>query len=173
MNGTILRDAVDADADAIAAIYAPAVETGTASFEEVAPSPAEMARRMAAVRERGLPWLVADVDGMVVGYAYAAPYKDRSGYRFTLEDSVYVSLEQQGHGSGELLLAAVIEAVSGRAYRQMIAMIGGGSPRSVRLHERLGFRHVGRFEGIGMKFGRELEVVLMQRALASGATCRA
>lgn len=166
MVDTILRDAGEGDAAAIAAIYAPAVETGTASFEEVALSPAEMARRMAAVLDLGLPWLVAEAEGAVVGYAYAAPYKDRSGYRFTLEDSVYVAPDRQGHGLGERLLAAVIERVSGREYRQMVAMIGGGSPRSVRLHERLGFRHVGRFERIGVKFGRELDVVLMQRALA-------
>lgn len=99
----ILRPAVASDAAALAAIYRPAVETGTASFEEVAPEAEEMGRRLAAVLDRRLPWLVAEADGRVVGYAYASPFRERSAYRFTVEDSVYVSPAAQGRGVGRAL----------------------------------------------------------------------
>lgn len=162
----ILRDATPADAPAIAAVYRPAVETGTASFEEVAPDAEEMGRRLAAVLDRRLPWLVAEEDGGVVGYAYASPFRERSAYRFTAEDSVYVAPGAQGRGVGRALLQALIERCSGRELRQMIGACGGGEPASIGLHERCGFRRVGAYERVGFKFGRELDVVLMQRALS-------
>ncbi len=162
----ILRPAVASDAAALAAIYRPAVETGTASFEEVAPEAEEMGRRLAAVLDRRLPWLVAEADGRVVGYAYASPFRERSAYRFTVEDSVYVSPAAQGRGVGRALLQALIERCSDRELRQMVGACGGGEPASIALHERCGFRRVGAYERVGFKFGRELDVVLMQRALS-------
>lgn len=159
-----IRDARPEDAAAFAQIYRPSVETGVASFEEVAPSPAEMGERMAEVAARGLPWLAAEIDGAVVGYAYASPFRARAAYRHTLENSVYVAEAAQRRGVAGALMRALIERCAALGYRQMIAAVSGGHA-SIALHERLGFRRIGAYEKVGVKFGREIDVVLLQRGL--------
>jgi len=166
----LLRDAVAEDLEAMRAIYAEQVLTGTASFELVPPEAAEFARRWAAVRDAGLPWTVAELAGSVAGYAYAGPYRPRPAYRFTVEDSVYVAPAFQGRGLGRALLAATIERATAAGCRQMVAVVGdSGNRGSVALHEALGFRRVGTFQNVGFKFGRWLDTVLLQRELGPGA----
>jgi phosphinothricin acetyltransferase len=164
-----LRDAAEEDLAAVTAIYAHHVRTGTATFEIDAPDTAEIARRWREVAARGLPYLVAVVDGEVVGYAYAAPYRPRPAYRYTVEDSVYVHDAARGRGVGRALLAALIEAADRVGARQMVAVIGDAANEpSIRLHAALGFEHVGVLSNVGNKFNRWLDVVLMQRALGQG-----
>lgn len=156
---------------AITAIYADSVLHGIASWELEPPDATEMARRMNDVLARGYPYVAALADGELVGYAYASSYRPRPGYRYTVEDSVYVAPDWQGHGIGRQLLAAVIEATTVLGYRQMIAVIGGSeNTASIALHAALGFSHVGLLPAIGFKHGRWLDGVLMQRALGDGAT---
>ncbi len=163
-----VRDASEADVTAIQAIYAYHVETGTASFEEVAPSLTDMAERRAGILHRGLPYFVADRDGEVVGYAYAAPFRPRSAYRFTVEDSIYIHPEAVGCGIGRVLLAALIDRCTSLGYRQMIAVIGDSSnAASVGLHASFGFGEAGRLLAAGYKFERWLDVVFMQRQLGA------
>ena len=165
-----IRDCAEADLPAIQAIYAHHVLNGSASFEEVPPDLAEMARRRAAIVERGLPYLVAEAGGRVLGYAYAGPYHARAAYRFTLEDSVYVAADALGRGVGGLLLAAILERATAAGCRQMLALIGdSGNAASIALHARAGFRHAGTLEAVGFKFGRWVDVTLMQRPLGPGA----
>ena len=165
----ILRPATAADMPAIAAIYADAVLNGTASFENDPPAVDEMARRWAELAARGLPYLVAERDGTVRGYAYAGPYRTRAAYRATVEDSVYVSAEARGLGIGRALLGGVIAACEALDLRVMIAVISDpGSEASVALHRGLGFTTVGTLEGVGYKHGRWLGTVLMQRRLGAG-----
>ena len=166
-----IRAASQADISAITRIYADAVEHGTASFELEPPSEAEMARRMQELTNIGFPYLAADVDGTLAGYAYAGPYRARPAYRFTVENSVYVAPEAQGRGVGRALLKALIEAAERSGYRQMIAVIGdSGQTASIALHAALGFAYVGTLPHVGFKFGRWLDTVLMQRSLGSGST---
>jgi L-amino acid N-acyltransferase YncA len=166
-----IRAASQADIPAITRIYADAVEHGTASFELEPPSEAEMARRMQELTDKGFPYLAADVDGALAGYAYAGPYRARPAYRFTVENSVYVAPEAQGRGVGRALLKALIEAAECSGYRQMIAVIGdSGQMASIALHAALGFAYVGTLPHVGFKFGRWLDTVLMQRPLGSGST---
>jgi phosphinothricin acetyltransferase len=154
----LVRPSIEADISAITAIYAHAVGHGTASFEVEPPDEAEMARRRQAVLAGGYPYLVAEIDGTLAGYAY----------RFTVEDSIYVAPDRQGSGVGRALLVALIEACEALGFRQMVAVIGdSASQGSIRLHESLGFRPVGVLEAIGFKHGRWLDVVLMQRALGA------
>jgi L-amino acid N-acyltransferase YncA len=161
-----LRPALPGDLAAIAAIYGPEVRHGTATFELEPPGAVELGRRLAKVRAAGLPWLVAELDGRVGGYAYAAPYRDRPAYRFTVEDSVYLAAWARGRGVGQGLLDAVIEAARDAGMRQMVAVIGdSANVASVRLHRACGFAEVGTFRGVGFKFGRWLDTVLMQRSL--------
>ena len=170
-NAPRVRDAVAADVAQIQAIYARHVLAGLASFEEVPPDSAEMASRMASVRALSLPWIVAELDASVAGYAYAALYRTRSGYRYTLEDSVYVREGLAGRGIGEALLRALIERCSTGRWRQMVAVIGdSGNVASVGLHRKLGFRHVGTLDAVGFKLGRWVDSVFMQRPLGDGAT---
>ena len=130
-----IRPATLTDVPAIARIYAHAVETGTASFELTPPDEAEMARRMGSLLDGGFPYLVAEIDGALAGYAYAGPYRARPAYRFTVEDSVYVAPEAQGHGIGRALLPALVEASAARGFRQMIAVIGDSEQAaSIALH---------------------------------------
>jgi L-amino acid N-acyltransferase YncA len=166
----IIRPSRDGDIGAIAAIYGYHVLHGLASFEEVPPTVEEMARRRGDILTRGLPYLVAERDGIVAGYCYAGMYRPRSAYRYTLEDSIYVDAAQVGRGIGRILLEAVLERSAELGYRQIIAVIGGGheTQPSIRLHEALGFTHTGVFEGIGFKFDRWIDTVLMQRALGPG-----
>ncbi len=161
-----IRDARLEDMPAVQAIYAHHVLHGAATFEEVAPDLDEMRARWRHVAAQALPWLVADVDGVVVGYAYAHAYRDRSAWRITLENSVYVAHDQARRGVGRALLGALIARCAMAGYAQMIAVIGDSeNAGSIGLHAALGFRHVGAFTRVGLKFGRTLDVVLMQRAL--------
>ena len=171
-----IRPSRDDDVMAIAAIYGHHVLNGIASFEEVAPSTEEMARRRAELVARGLPYVVAERrngpnGGKVVGYCYTGPYRARIGYRFSLEDSIYIDPGEVGRGIGRALLARVIERSTELGYRQMVAVIGGSETLpSIRLHAALGFTHVGILSAIGFKFGRWIDSVLMQRALGPGDT---
>ena len=164
-----LRPAVEADIPAITRIYADAVLTGTASFEVVPPTEAEMADRRAALVADGFPYLVAQRDGAVRGYAYAGPHRARAAYRSTVEDSVYVAEGARGQGVGRALLAALITASEAIDARVMVAVITDpGSEPSVALHAGLGFAPVGLLENVGYKHGRWLGTVLMQRRLGPG-----
>lgn len=163
----MIRPSRDADAAALAAIYAPAVLHGTASFEIDPPDAVEMGRRRAALVDAGYPHLVAERAGRVLGYAYAGPYRPRPAYRLTVEDSIYVAPDAHGAGVGRALLAALVAASIARGYAQMIAVIGDSAQTpSIRLHEAFGFRLIGVAREVGFKHGRFLDQVLMQRALA-------
>jgi phosphinothricin acetyltransferase len=165
-----IRSSRDDDVAAIAAIYAYHVLHGVASFEEVPPAAEEIAARRRAVVERGLPYLAAERGGRVVGYCYAGPFRPRIGYRFTLEDSVYVDAAETGRGIGRRLLDQVVARSTELGYRQMVAVIGGRETvASIRLHERLGFAHIGVLPTVGFKFGRWIDIVMMQKALGPGA----
>ena len=171
MSSFIIRDATEHDVAAIQRIYGHHVLTGTASFEEVPPTEAEMAARRDHVLRLGLPYLVADDGGTVLGHAYATAYRPRPAYRHTIEDSVYVTTGQHGRGIGRALLAALIARCEAGPWRQMIAVIGdSANTGSVALHQRLGFHHVGTLSNVGFKHGRWLDTVLMQRVLGPGAT---
>lgn len=168
----LVRDATPADLPAIEPIYAHAVLTGLASFEEIPPGIDELRRRYEEVIGRGLPYFAAEVGGRVVGYGYCAPYRTRSAYRYTLEDSVYVAPYFHGRGVGRALLTRLIERCEALGYRQMIAVIGdSGNAASIGLHASLGFVRAGMLRSCGYKFGRWVDSVLMQRALgpADGA----
>lgn len=165
-----VRDSRPEDLPAIQAIYAHHVLTGLATFEEVPPDVEEMGRRRADVLGRGLPYLVAEEDGRVLGYAYAGPYRLRSAYRFAVEDSIYIDPAAVGRGLGVALLSAVVEAATAAGCRQMIAVIGdSANAASIGVHRRLGFEHVGVLRAVGFKFGRWVDSVLMQRTLGPGA----
>lgn len=167
----ILRDARESDMPAVQAIYAHHVIHGTASFELEPPTLEQMLQRRADICANGLPYLVAERDGEVVGYAYATPYRPRPAYRFTVEDSVYVREGMAGFGIGHALLAAVIQHCTASGRRQMVAIIGNSeNSASIRLHARLGFRQVGVFESVGFKHGRWLDTVIMQCELGEGAS---
>lgn len=170
-----VRPSRDDDVGAIAAIYAHHVQNGVASFEEVPPPAEEIARRRRDILDRGLPYLVAeqsgDSSGKIVGYCYAGPFRPRAGYRFTLEDSIYIDPDEIGRGIGRLLLAPLLERCAELGYRQMVAVIGGRETvASIRLHAALGFTHVGVLDAVGFKFGRWIDIVMMQRALGPGAS---
>jgi len=171
-DGLTIRPAEDGDVPAIQAIYAHHVLHGIASFEEEPPDQAEIARRMADVRARGLPYLVAEDrpgSGAILGYAYAGTYRARPAYRFTLEDSVYVLPGKGGKGIGSALLGELIDRCAALGYRQMIAVIGDSANHgSIRLHARHGFREVGVLHSVGFKHGRWVDSVYMQRPLGSG-----
>lgn len=165
-----VRPSRDEDIAAIAAIYRHHVLNGVASFEEVPPEPDEIARRRCDLLDRGLPYLVAEREGRVVGYCYAGLYRTRSAYRFTLEDSIYIDAAELRRGIGRALLGELIARCTGLGYRQMIAVIGGRDQwPSIRLHEALGFGHVGLLPAVGFKFGGWVDTVLMQRPLGPGA----
>jgi phosphinothricin acetyltransferase len=164
-----VRPSTDADLPAIAAIYAHAVVHGTASFELDPPDAAEMARRRGAILDGGYPYLVAEREGEILGYAYAGAYRTRPAYRSTVEDSIYIAPLAQGQGVGRALLTALIQECERRDFRLMVAVIGDEeSHGSINLHRSLGFEPVGILKGIGYKHGRWLSSVLMQRALGRG-----
>jgi len=165
----VVRDAVAADVPTITAIYAHHVLHGRASFEEVPPDAAEIARRHGEHVEKGLPYLVATVDGRVGGYAYAGLYRPRSAYRFTCEDSIYVRDDLAGRGIGRRLLGALIDRCTALGFRQMVAVIGdSANAGSIGLHTAMGFRRAGVLEASGFKHGRWVDSVLMQRPLGPG-----
>lgn len=158
-----VRPAETADMARVQMIYAHHVLHGTASFEEVPPDLAEMRRRRDAVLEAGLPYLVAERAGAVIGYAYAGRYRPRTAYRHTAEDSVYLDPAAAGQGAGRALLSAVIGRSAAAGYRELVAIIGdSGNSASIGLHRKLGFREVGTLRNVGLKFGRWLDTVIMQ-----------
>jgi L-amino acid N-acyltransferase YncA len=166
-----IRPARPSDIPAITRIYAHAVEHGTASFELTPPDEGEMAQRMDKLLGNDFPYLVAELDGRIAGYAYAALYRERPAYRKTVEDSVYIAPDMHRRGVGLALLNALIEAATQRGFRQMIAVIGDSEQAgSIALHEAAGFHHVGKLENVGFKHDRWLDTVLMQKALGDGAT---
>ncbi len=171
MSQTTVRPVASTDMPAITAIYRPDVTEGLASWEYDPPDAAEMARRCDAVRAAGYPYLVAERAGIVVGYAYASAYRTRPGYRYCVENSVYVSSTAQRSGAGRLLLGALISHCAEAGFRQMIAVIGdSGNHASIGLHRALGFTFCGTIHAIGWKHGRWLYSVLMQRTLGPGDT---
>jgi len=171
MNDISLRTATTADIAAITRIYAHAVEHGTASFELEAPDEAEMARRQQPLLTRNFPYIVAELAGTVVGYAYAGPYRDRRAYDWCVEDSLYIAPEFHRQGIGRLLLTRLVAESQARGFRQMIGVIGdSANTASVAVHAAVGFRLIGNFQSIGFKHGRWLDTVLMQRALGGGDT---
>jgi L-amino acid N-acyltransferase YncA len=169
MTKPLVRAATAADIAAIAAIYRPAVLTGTASFELEPPDEPEMRRRFTAITEGGYPYFVAEIDGRVVGYAYAGAYRTRPAYRFTVENSVYIAPEAQGKGVGAMLLKALIEAATAKGYRLMVAVIGDSrNQASITLHRSAGFTFCGTIHSVGYKFGRWLDSVIMELPLGEG-----
>lgn len=165
-----IRPARVDDAQAIAAIYAWHVANGTATFDTAAPDAGAWAEKIADFAERGFPFLVAERDGGVIAYAYAARFRDRAAYAHTCEDSIYVSHEARGGGIGSVLLPALIDAARAAGFEQMLAVVGGGEPASVALHGKCGFVHAGRMRNVGKKFGRLLDTVYMQCDLREDRT---
>jgi phosphinothricin acetyltransferase len=165
----IFRDATAADLPAMVAIYAHHVLNGTGTFEEVPPNEAEMAARLARVQDHGWAWLVAEHEGEVKGYGYFAQIRDRSAYRCSAEDSIYVRNDVRGQGVGKGLVEALLRRAEAAGFRQIFAVIGDSeNVGSIGLHLSLGFRQVGLLRAAGLKFGRWLDVVYMQRALGEG-----
>ncbi|MDP9393508.1 MAG: N-acetyltransferase family protein [Actinomycetota bacterium] len=159
-----VRPAVPADCTAIAAVYRPYVVAAAASFEEAAPAPGEMERRMLA--EPRLPWLVADRGGDVVGYCYASRHRERAAYRWSADVSVYCAREERGRGTGRRLYGALLPELAALGYVRAYAGIVLPNPASVRLHEALGFVAVGVYRDVGYKHGAWRDVGWWQRALA-------
>ncbi len=169
-----IRPSADADLPAIQAIYAQAVREGTGTFETEEPGVEEMGRRRQEVLGRSLPWLVAERGGEVLGYAYANYFRPRLAYRFCVEDSIYLSPAAQGQGIGRLLLAELMARCEAAGARQMLAVIGdAANAGSIGVHTALGFAHTGMLKSAGWKFGRWLDVVLMQRTLGLGDSAAA
>jgi phosphinothricin acetyltransferase len=164
-----LRPATPADAAALAAIYGHHVVHGLGTFDLTPPTPAAMAERMQGIVAHGLPYLVAEFDGRIAGYAYAGAFRPRAGYRFTVEDSVYIAPDFVGRGLGKELLSRIIADCEAMGLRQIIACIGdSGNAASIGLHTSLGFRHSGTVEAAGFKHGRWVDIVFMRRALGAG-----
>lgn len=172
MSTITIRPAHASDIVPIAEIYGEAVANGTASYELEPPTQEEMAGRFAALAKKSYPYLVAEDAGTVIGYAYAGPFRERRAYRFMVEDSIYLAPAVRRRGVGRQLLTSLIDASTKAGYRQMAAVIGDGATNqaSIRLHEALGFRHVGTLEGSGYKHGRWLDTVFMQLTLNEGTS---
>jgi L-amino acid N-acyltransferase YncA len=169
MSELIVRSSTDADVVRCAEIYCHHVLHGTASFEVDPPDLGEMKKRRGAVLDLGLPHLVAERDGRVMGYAYAGSWRPRPAYRHSVEDSIYIDKDAVGQGVGKLLLPALIHECTERGKRQMVAVIGDSAQiASIRLHASCGFEMTGTLKSIGFKFGRWLDSVLMQRPLGNG-----
>jgi phosphinothricin acetyltransferase len=165
----LIRPSSDADLQALTDIYAHHVRHGTGTFETEPPDRVEMTRRRADVLAKGLPWLVADHAGTVVGYAYANHFRPRLAYRFCLEDSIYLAPAATGRGVGRLLLAELLARCEALGARQMLAVIGdAANAGSIGVHRALGFVDTGVLRSAGWKFDRWLDVVLMQRTLGTG-----
>ena len=166
-----IRELETADLDAVTRIYDYEALHNTATFDETTIAVDEMRQRYEKIRAQGLPWLVAELNGAVIGYAYASLFHARSAYRFTLEDSVYIDKDFQRKGAGRALLSELLARCEALGYRQMIAAIGDSdNAGSIGLHRAFGFTDAGIYRKVGVKFGRWLDVVLMQRALGEGAT---
>lgn len=164
-----IRPCVESDLAAITQIYRFHVEFGTASFETTAPTVEEMLRRFHSLKEAGYPYLVAELDGVVSGYAYAGAFRARPAYGATVEDSIYVDETKRGHGIGFKLLEALIDECTALGFRQMIAVIGDSANHgSINVHKKAGFEMIGTLKSTGWKHGRWLDTVLMQRSLGEG-----
>jgi len=163
-----LRTARATDAEAIARIYAHHVRHGTASFDNAPRTPEQTEEKIADILSKEWPFLVAERDETIMGYAYVTAFRDRPAYGFTCENSIYVDPEYVGQGVGVQLMRVLMTRASARGFRQMIAVIGGGEPASVALHKKLGFIHAGRMRSVGRKFGRWLDSVYMQAELGQG-----
>jgi phosphinothricin acetyltransferase len=165
----VTRTAVQADLKAVHAIYAQEVLHGTASFELDPPTPALINERWQMAKDAGLPYLVAQINDMVAGFAYALPYRSRPAYRYTVEHSIYVEADSRRQGIGARLFCDLINACTAWGARQMIGIIGdSANVASIRAHEHAGFRQVGTLENVGWKFGRWLDTVVVQRTLGVG-----
>lgn len=165
----IIRAATQADLPDITRIYTDSVLNGVASYELVAPDQAEMGLRMAAIRDKGYPYLIAENEaGTVLGYAYASAFRTRPAYRWLVEDSIYLAPEARGQGVGRALLEALVSQCESLGFRQMVAVIGGGHPASIAVHQKAGFVSSGMIAGSGFKHGRWLDTVFMQRPLGEG-----
>lgn len=169
MHAVSVRPVRPDDIPAITGIYHHAVRHGTASFEIEPPDETEMARRQRTLLDGGFPYLVAELNGTIAGYAYAGPYRSRLAYRFSVEDSVYVAPDRHGRGIGRMLLGQLIAEAERRGFRQMVAVIGdSGQAASIALHRACGFQDVGTLRSVGFKLDRWLDSVLMQRPLGPG-----
>ncbi len=165
MSDLVIRSFRPGDVPAVTRLYAHYVRDTVITFETSVPDEAEMGARFAAVVNKGHPLLIGEVNGEVIGFAYASTYRAREAYRFTCEDSIYLVPDAVGRGYGSTMLARLIDAAAAAGLRQMIAVITAERENSIRLHARHGFRMVGRYESLGFKFDRWLDVVHMQRAL--------
>jgi len=165
MPDAVLRPFAWSDVPAIREIYRPYVEDTVITFETEVPSETEMAERMGRLKALGHPLIVAEEDGEVVGYAYASYYRPRGGWRFTCEDSIYLRQDKVGRGLGSRLLAELIVQSRAVGFTQMVAVITAERANSVRVHEKAGFRFVGRYENVGFKFDQWLDIVHLQLAL--------
>ena len=164
-----IRPSQEADIAAITAIYAHHVETGTGTFETTAPTAADMTTRRADVLARQLPYLVMEDAGRVIGFAYCQWFKPRPAYRFSAEDSIYMAPDAAGRGAGKQLLAELMRQAEAAGVRKLIAVIGdSGNAGSIGVHRTLGFTHVGTIKSCGWKFGRWLDIVLMEKAVGAG-----
>ena len=170
MSSPEIRPATEADLSFVTKIYAHAVLHGTATFELTPPDLAEMTRRYRVLMDGAFPYLVAVLDGIVVGYAYAGAYRPRPAYRFTVENSIYLDPAIHRRGIGMKLMRRLIDDCETRGYRQMIAVIGDSANASIGLHSACGFQIIGTHPNVGLKFGRWLDTVMMQLALGEGAT---
>ena len=167
----LIRPSTPSDLPAITAIYRWNVGHGTGTFELDAPDETEMARRREDVVGKGLPWLVAQRDGVVLGFAYANHFRPRKAYRFCVEDSIYLAADAKGQGLGRLLLAELLARCEAAGARQMLAVIGDSANLgSIGVHRTLGFEHVGVMKAAGWKFDEWRDVVIMQKALGLGQT---
>ncbi|HEU5094587.1 MAG TPA: GNAT family N-acetyltransferase [Reyranella sp.] len=165
MSEPIFRNFAWSDVPAITAIYRHAVETSVATFDTEAPGEAAMAEKFGHMLELGHPVIIAEAEGKTIGYAYASTYRPRPAYRFTAEDSIYLAPEAQGKGLGSVLLGRLLEQSKAFGFRQMLAVITAERANSIRLHEKHGFRLIGRYEALGYKFDRWLDIVHLQRAV--------
>ena len=171
MSSPEIRPATAADLPFVTEIYDHAVRYGTATFELTPPDLAEMTRRFGLLMDGGFPYLVAALQGHVIGYAYAGAYRPRPAYRFTVENSIYLRPASHRRGIGLRLLHRLIEESDKRGYRQMVAVIGdSANAGSIGVHTACGFQMIGTHPDVGLKFGRWLDTVMMQLALGEGAT---
>ncbi len=163
-----IREVSSRDVDAIQRIYSESVLNGVATYELVPPDLAEMAERIKGISGLGYPYIVAEMDGEIVGYAYASAFRTRAAYRFMVEDSIYLAPAARGLGIGRMLLDRLVADCTSVGFRQMVAVIGGAHPASIAVHRAAGFSPSGQITGSGYKFGRWLDTVFMQIALGKG-----
>jgi L-amino acid N-acyltransferase YncA len=167
-----IRPALPADLGAVTAIFAYYVTTSVVTFDETPPGVSQWRRRLDDLAERGLPFLVADVDGSVAGYALASPWRPKPAYRHAVEDSVYLAPERTGRGLGGLLLRTLLTGCTEAGVRQVLAVIADtGEPASLMLHRSCGFAHAGRLREVGYKHGRWVDTLLLQRDLGLSGRC--